>query len=170
MIIFMTPGPLRHAGAQPRLHVMPRLASGRPRRHAAPRTSQRAFLPVVLALTLPRAAAGQADYQRAEQFLTWNALRLVTHDQVSPQWYPDSTRFWYRVHTTAGFVFVTVNPVLGLQAPLFDNAPLAQALTAAAHTAFDGAKRPFQSVEFHRDGHDERAIRVRPGNGGVRRH
>lgn len=53
----------------------------------------------VLVSAAPSPLAAQADYRRAEQFLTWNTLRHVYHDQVVPTFYRDSTRFWYRVHT-----------------------------------------------------------------------
>src|SRR5579864_1501165 len=73
----------------------------------------------------------QPDYRRAEQFLTWNTLSHVTHDVVHPTWYPDSTRFWYRVMTPAGAQFVTVDPVAGTRAELFDAARLAAAMSVA---------------------------------------
>ena len=119
-------------------------------------------------LLAARPALGQTDYRRAEQFLTWNALRHTYHDQVAPAWYPDSTRFWYRVNTRRGFEFVTVNPATGGKAVLFDNARLAAALSVAADTALDPRKLPFQSFAFDRDGRDERAIRVRIGKRGFR--
>ena len=115
-----------------------------------------------------RTAVAQVDYRRAEQFLTWNATRHTYHDQVAPTWYPDSTRFWYRVHTRQGFEFVTLNPATGAKAPLFDNARLAAALSVAADTAVDPGKLPFQTFAFDRDGKDERAIRIRIGKRGFR--
>lgn len=99
---------------------------------------------VVLTL-LPLGAAGaQVDYQRAEQLLTWNALRLVTNDQVAPTWYRDSTRFWYWVMTPGGPAFFTVNPAAGTKAPVFDNARLAAALTLVGDTAVDPVRLRFR--------------------------
>ncbi len=116
---------------------------------------------------LPTAATAQ-DYARAEQFLTWNAMRHVYHDQVLPTWYRDSTRFWYRVHTRSGFQFMTVNPATGSKAPLFDNARLAAALSVAADTAFDPRKLPFATFTFDREGEDDSAIRFQVGKRGFR--
>jgi dipeptidyl aminopeptidase/acylaminoacyl peptidase len=110
----------------------------------------------------------QTDYQRAEQFLTWNTLRFVTHDQVAPQWYDDSTRFWYRVMTPMGWTFFAVDPATGAKAALFDNARLAAALSLAADSAVDPARLPFQRLEFDRDGRDERVIRVTVNRRGFR--
>jgi dienelactone hydrolase len=113
-------------------------------------------------------AALAQNYQRADQFLTWNLLRHVYHDQVSPTWYRDSTRFWYRVHTRAGFRFLTANPATGAKAPLFDPARLAAALSVAADTAVDPGKLPFQTVAFDSSGRVESVLRLRIGNRGFR--
>jgi dipeptidyl aminopeptidase/acylaminoacyl peptidase len=124
---------------------------------------------IVLSLTaLAEPALAQANYQRAEQFLTWNAIRYLYHDQVAPSWYRDSTRFWYKVHTPSGDQFLTVTPATGAKAPLFDNARLAAALSMAADTAVDPVRLPFPTVQFDRDGSDESAIRLRIGKRGFR--
>ena len=114
------------------------------------------------------APAAAQNYQRAEQFLTWNALRNIYHDQVVPTWYRDSTRFWYRVHTRDGFQFMAANPVAGTRAPLFDNGRLAAALSVAADTSVAPNKLPFQAFAFDQDGRDESAIRIRIGVKGFR--
>jgi dipeptidyl aminopeptidase/acylaminoacyl peptidase len=113
--------------------------------------SRLAWLALVV---LPDTAPAQS-YARAEQFLTWNLLRRVYHDQVAPNWFRDSSRFWYRVHTRGGFQFITVDPRAGTRAPLFDNGRLAAALARAAGTAVDPENLPFESVELDRD--DSRA-------------
>ena len=65
-------------------------------------------LPVALAasalVAVPHAplAAQQVSYARAEQLLPWNTDRLVSGDQVQPQWMKDGNRFWYRNKTSAG--------------------------------------------------------------------
>ncbi|MEO8448442.1 MAG: prolyl oligopeptidase family serine peptidase [Gemmatimonadota bacterium] len=98
-------------------------------------------LAVSLLIMLGAAERGAAqNYHRADQFLTWNLLRQVYHDQVTPTWYRDSTRFWYRVPTRAGFEFLSVSPATGVTAPLFDHARLAAARSVAADTAFDLGK------------------------------
>jgi dipeptidyl aminopeptidase/acylaminoacyl peptidase len=122
---------------------------------------------LVLSLVTPTLTLGQTvSYQRAEQLLTWNALRHVTGDQVNPTWYPDSTRFWYRVMTPRGFEFITVNPTTGARSLLFDNGRLAAALTRAADTAVVGSKLPFQTIDFEDEGRDERRIRIKLGTRG----
>jgi dienelactone hydrolase len=117
-----------------------------------------------LILAVPVVAVAQSvDYQRAERFLTWNAMQLVTGDQVAPTWYRDSTRFWYRVATARGPEFVVVNAVTGTRSLLFDNRRLAAALSLAADTSVVGSKLPFQAVTFENEGRDEHRIRLRLG-------
>ena len=38
------------------------------------------------------AGAQEVNYSRAEQLLNWNADRLVSGDQVTPQWLKDGNR------------------------------------------------------------------------------
>ena len=57
----------------------------------SPVINMRTILAVLGLGLAARSVAAQSDYRRAEQFLTWNTLRHVYHDQVSPTWYRDST-------------------------------------------------------------------------------
>ena len=69
---------------------------------------------VLSLVSLPLALRGQsasaapaqgemlARYTRAEQLLPWNTNRLAYGGQVTPQWYHDGTRFWFRNTTRSG--------------------------------------------------------------------
>lgn len=128
-----------------------------------PRFLIRVALGIATFVTPAISLAQQPNYQRAEQLLTWNAIRFVFGDAVSPNWYRDSTRFWYRVTTPRGPEFVLVNPTSSppQRTLLFDNARLAVALSRAADTAVAGAKLPFRRFVFDNDGRDERNLRIR---------
>ncbi|HYW49827.1 MAG TPA: DPP IV N-terminal domain-containing protein, partial [Gemmatimonadaceae bacterium] len=102
-------------------------------------------------------------YDRAEQLLTWNSARLVTGDEVQPQWMKDGQRFWYRNKIRQGAEFVVVDPVRAARETLFDNAKLAAAISTAADTSIDPAKLPFRTFRFAKDGDDERNIEFRFG-------
>ncbi|MCC7055015.1 MAG: DPP IV N-terminal domain-containing protein [Gemmatimonadaceae bacterium] len=102
-------------------------------------------------------------YDRAEQLLTWNSTRLITGDEVQPQWLKDGARFWYRNKVRQGAEFVLVDPVRGARELLFDNAKLAAAISVAADTAIDPTKLPFRTFRFAKDGDDERTIEFRFG-------
>jgi dipeptidyl-peptidase 4 len=70
------------------------------------------------------------DYARAERFMSYNVNSLVYHGVSRPTWMADG-RFWYRDNGPDGLTFMVVDPAKGSNAPAFDQAKLAAALTAA---------------------------------------
>ena len=136
------------------------------------RPSLRPFCAAALLLLPHHRASAQSStpgsapavrYDRAEQLLTWNSTRLVTGDEVQPQWLKDGSRFWYRNKIRQGAEFVVVDPLRASRDPLFDNARLAAAISIAADTSIDPTKLPFRTFRFARDGDDERNIEFRFG-------
>jgi dipeptidyl aminopeptidase/acylaminoacyl peptidase len=113
------------------------------------------FLPLA-----PASAQGSPtpDYHRAEQFLTWNELKLVYADYVAPHWMKDGSRFWYRVTTPQGADYVRIDPVTLTRGPLFDNDRLAAAISHATDSTYDPAHLPFVEFRFARNGADEKHI------------
>ncbi len=103
------------------------------------------------------------DYARAEQLLPWNASRLVTGDEVTPTFFKDGNRFWYRNKTRSGADYVVVDPVTNTRSLLFDNARLAATMSLAADTTYDPDRLPFRAFRFGNDGDDERTIEFRTG-------
>lgn len=87
---------------------------------------------------------GEREYARAEQFLPWNAAKLVSGDQVAPEFF-DGDRFWFRSRTETGHEFVLVDPTARTRAPAFDHDRLAAALSLAADTAYEGHACPSTS-------------------------
>lgn len=113
--------------------------------------------------------ASAQDYARAEQFLSWNLLRHVYHDQAAPNWFRDGDRFWYRVHTREGFQYIVVDPRVGTRVPFFDNARLAAGLALASGTSVDPKNLPFTTMELEGDEHPGLpAIIVRLADSGFR--
>ena len=102
-------------------------------------------------------------YARAEQMLPWSTARLVFGDSVTPRWYKDGNRFWFRNTTRNGADFLVVDPAAGSARPLFDNARLAAAITIATDTSYDPNKLPFRTFKFAQDEQDERRIEFRAG-------
>ena len=110
--------------------------------------SRLSVLSLVLTIAHVGGAEGQADYQRAEQFLTWNTTKLITGDVVIPNWLPDGNRFWYRVTRSSGAEFVMFDPANNARRLVFDNARLAAAMSLANDTAYDPIKLPFTTFDF----------------------
>jgi dipeptidyl aminopeptidase/acylaminoacyl peptidase len=92
-----------------------------------------------------------AEYARAEKFMGYNTNPLVLRSGVRPNWLPDE-RFWYRITTAEGSEFVLIDPAKGTRGPVFDQAKLAAALSAAAGATYDGAHLPFMTFQFSADG------------------
>ena len=91
-----------------------------------------------------------ADYARAERALGANTVPLVTGLGVRPTWLPDG-RFWYRTTVPTGSAFFMVDPVKKTRRPVFDQARLATALSAAAGGRVDPNRLPFPSFELSKD-------------------
>jgi dipeptidyl-peptidase 4 len=91
-----------------------------------------------------------ADYAHAEKFMGYNTTPLVYGSGVRPNWIAGD-RFWFRVTTATGSEFVLVDPARGTRAPAFDHAKLASTLSAAAGTAYEAQKLPFQDIEYSDD-------------------
>ena len=116
------------------------------------------FLMTTAALLLASNAEAQerdqvtnTDYNRAEQFLSWNAQKLTVGLQVTPTWL-ENDLFWYRNRVREGFEFVLVDPAARRRAPAFDHHRLAAALSVAADTSYVGNNLPFTELEFTEDG------------------
>lgn len=100
----------------------------------------------------------RVDYHRAD--LIRVTAGRVLNNAVVPQWFDDSTRFWYRVTTATGPAFYVVDPTQRTKKPLFENARLASAMSMAGDTAFDPANLGFTTLKLIKD---EKSIEMRVG-------
>ena len=98
-----------------------------------------------------------AAYARAAVFQ--NARTLVSRLTLEPKWIAGGSRFWFLDEHDGDKTFIRVDPARNLQAPAFDHARLAAALSAATGKVFKANALPFDFFEY-RD-HDARiAFRV----------
>ena len=87
-------------------------------------------------------------YARAEQMAKQAAGR-VFKENLTPHWFDDGKRFWYRNDTKDGTKdFVLVVPDAGTKLPAFDHEKLAASLSKAANATYQGNKLPFDNIEF----------------------
>lgn len=95
---------------------------------------------------------GRAQYARAEQYLPGQVKKLISNSDVSPVWFEDSDRFWYRVRTPDGHEFILVDPAAGTREPAFDHTRLAAALSRATGVPRVAEDLPFETFTFDADG------------------
>jgi dipeptidyl aminopeptidase/acylaminoacyl peptidase len=73
----------------------------------------------------------------------------VYKSQVTPNWYQNNTRFWYRNDLRGGAKeFVVVDAEKGTRQLAFDHQRLAAELSKAATAEYRGDRLPFDSIEF----------------------
>jgi dipeptidyl aminopeptidase/acylaminoacyl peptidase len=72
--------------------------------------------------------------------------------QITPHWFQNNTRFWYRNDTRDNTrEFIVVDAEAGARKPAFDHEKLAAALSKAADKEYKPDRLPFDSIEFNDD-------------------
>jgi fermentation-respiration switch protein FrsA (DUF1100 family) len=129
---------------------------------AAPPTQSEVFQradPLPLPNYVPSPEELEAAYQRQRQ--PPQAGR-VYKSQVTPHWFHNNTRFWYRNDLRSGErEFIVVDAERGTRASAFDHAKLAAGLSKAAGKEYQPTKLPFDSIEYVQDA---KAIRFKVGD------
>lgn len=75
--------------------------------------------------------------------------RGVYRSRITPHWFTNDTRFWYRNDLRGGAKeFILVNADKEIREPAFDHVKLAAALSKAAGQEFKADKLPFSEIEF----------------------
>jgi dipeptidyl aminopeptidase/acylaminoacyl peptidase len=99
-------------------------------------------------------------YQRAGQFGGRRASASgVYKAQITPHWFQNNTRFWYRNDLRGGTrEFVVIEAERGTRGPAFDHAKLAAALSQAAGADYKADRLPFDAIEFV---NENRAVRFK---------
>ncbi|MFL5342899.1 MAG: prolyl oligopeptidase family serine peptidase [Gemmataceae bacterium] len=88
----------------------------------------------------------RAAYQRAGQFRPEGRAYKLT---LTPHWFADGTRFWYRNDLQGGTKeFIVVDAEKGIRKPAFDHAKLTAGLSLAADHEFKADRLPFDDIEF----------------------
>jgi len=79
--------------------------------------------------------------------------RGVYKSSITPHWFGNNTRFWYRNDLQAGAKeFIVVDAEQGIRQAAFDHARLAASLSKAAAGQYKADQLPFSDVEFVADG------------------
>src|SRR5262249_40613448 len=87
-------------------------------------------------------------YERAKG-LAARSQGKVFKATLTPHWFDNGTRFWYRNDLKGGTKeFILVDAEKGMRGSAFDHQKLADALSKAADKAFAADKLPFESIEL----------------------
>jgi dipeptidyl aminopeptidase/acylaminoacyl peptidase len=95
----------------------------------------------------PTAEELRAAYQRSQRI--GQASARAYKIQLTPNWFHNNTRFWYRNDLRGGAKeFVVVDAERGTREAAFDHRKLAAALSKAAGAQYQADRLPFESIEF----------------------
>nr|MBX2819573.1 S9 family peptidase [Rhodothermaceae bacterium] len=124
------------------------------------------YLAFLLLFALPHlshaqiSSVSEADYQRAERFLSQFTQPLVYQTSVNPNWVrPDA--FWYKSQRKDGTFFMLADLRRKSNEPLFDHGRLAEALGSVADTTFSPTELPITDISM---GGNQRDITVHMAN------
>ena len=94
----------------------------------------------------PSADELREAYQRAAQVRTDTRVYKL---RITPHWFADNQRFWYRNDLKGGAKeFIVVDAEKGKREPAFDHAKLAAGLSKAAGKEYRADRLPFDEIEF----------------------
>ncbi len=89
----------------------------------------------------------KADYDRANSLA--ERVRNKIYDVAeAPNWFENSSKFWYRKSVKGGNAFVLVDSTAATKAPAFDHARIASAMSAAAGGTYTAITLPFTTFDY----------------------
>ena len=95
--------------------------------------------------------ASKPNYELAERFSPTKVRRVVPQTEVRPNWFKNSSKFWYSWKTIDGTKFYIVDPASGKQSELWSMAELAEKVTLATNYPFDAQHTPVENIELKDD-------------------
>ena len=111
-----------------------------------------AWLVSLTASNLAQAQDVREDYARADR-LRDRTQGKVFRDRVTPHWFSNNDRFWYRVDLAGGTrEFIGVDAVKGERKPAFDHARLAASLSKVTEASIAADRLPLDFIQVEDDG------------------
>ena len=93
-----------------------------------------------------------SEYDQARRFAPQNAESFVHTITIRPNYFPGSTRFWYKFNTSTGDAWYIVDPASRSKQPLFDNAEMAALLSELTHNPSDAQHLDIKNLRLLEDG------------------
>ena len=89
----------------------------------------RLLLAVAAMLAVFSVEATEPNYTLAEQFSPKKMKRLVPQSVVRPNWFENSSKFWYKWQTVDAINYYMVDPATGKRTELWSQRDLAEKVT-----------------------------------------
>ncbi|MCM1178289.1 MAG: prolyl oligopeptidase family serine peptidase [Clostridium sp.] len=93
-------------------------------------------------------AAQKPNYELAERFSQNRISQMVFSTNVSPNWFRDSDRFWYKWQTPEGTQYYIVDPATGKKQEIFDMEKLAMEITGIVRDPFEARHLPMDNLRL----------------------
>ena len=92
-----------------------------------------------------------ANYAKAEQFSQKKMERMLHSQTVSPNWFKDSDKFWYKWENSDGTKYFIVDPANKSKKEIFDMDWMAEQISIFTHDPFDWQHIPFKKFRLKDD-------------------
>lgn len=111
----------------------------------------RLLLAVAAMLAVFSVEATEPNYTLAEQFSPKKMKRLVPQSVVRPNWFENSSKFWYKWQTVDAINYYMVDPATGKRTELWSQRDLAEKVTLATNYPFDAEHLPIDNIKLKED-------------------
>ncbi|HQI28858.1 MAG TPA: DPP IV N-terminal domain-containing protein, partial [Sedimentisphaerales bacterium] len=109
--------------------------------------------PLTLAIVAVSIAMGATEESPQGRYGPPRRVEGYYKGQITPHWFADNQRFWYRNDLTGGTKeFILVDAEQGTRQPAFDHAKLAAALSKTVGSEYKADRLPFDTIEFADNG------------------
>ncbi len=95
--------------------------------------------------------AVKPNYELAERFSPTKMKRLVPQTAVRPNWFENSSKFWYSWSNVDGTTYYIVDPASGKRTELWNMGELAEKVTLATNYPFDWQHLPIRAMQLKED-------------------
>ena len=113
---------------------------------------KRTFSVLIAAAAAVTLFAQQApNYELAERFSAKKVSQMVHSTKVSPNWFRNSDRFWYKWEDSDGTQYYIVDAKSGRKTPVFDMDKLAMQITEIVKDPFDAQHLPIRALKLKDD-------------------
>ncbi|MBR5865375.1 MAG: DPP IV N-terminal domain-containing protein [Alistipes sp.] len=95
--------------------------------------------------------AVKPNYELAERFSPTKVRRLVPQTAVRPNWFENSSKFWYSWTNVDGTTYYIVDPAAGKRTELWNMGELAEKVMLDTNYPFDWQHLPIRNMELKED-------------------